>query len=98
LEETRIGHYWDLVALMEKHIIFRRIIKISVYYLVGFCLVAEESLMMMMMMKCGLNKHFLYKWLVFYYEWKLQLQLQIVATFKAEGFVDSAATAATTSC
>jgi hypothetical protein len=97
LEETRIGHYWDLVALMEKHIIFRRIIKISVYYLVGFCLVAEESLMMMMM-KCGLNKHFLYKWLVFYYEWKLQLQLQIVATFKAEGFVDSAATAATASC
>jgi len=68
------------------------------YYLVGFCLVAEESLMMMMMMKCGLNKHFLYKWLVFYYEWKLQLQLQIVATFKAEGFVDSAATAATASC
>jgi hypothetical protein len=58
LEETRIGHYWDLVALMEKHIIFRRIIKISVYYLVGFCLVAEESLMMMMM-KYGLNKHFL---------------------------------------
>ena len=98
MEETRIGHYWDLVALMEKHIIFRRIIKISVYYLVGFCLVAEESLMMMMMMKCGLNKHFLYKWLVFYYEWKLQLQLQIVATFKAEGFVDSAATAATASC
>jgi hypothetical protein len=98
LEETRIGHYWDLVALMEKHIIFRRIIKISVYYLVGFCLVAEESLMMMMMMKCGLNKHFLYKWLVFYYEWKLQLQLQIVATFKAEGFVDSFVTAATASC
>jgi len=54
--------------------------------------------MMMMMMKCGLNKHFLYKLLVFYYEWKLPLQLQIVATFKAEGFVDSAATAATASC
>jgi len=53
---------------------------------------------MMMMMKCGLNKHFLYKLLVFYYEWKLQLQLQIVATFKTEGFVDSVATAATASC
>jgi len=35
---------------------------------------------------------------VFYYEWKLQLQLQIVATFKAEGFVDSFATTATASC
>jgi hypothetical protein len=82
---------------MEKHIIFSWLQKISVYYLVGFCLVAEES-MMMMMMKCGLNKHFLYKLLVFYYEWKLQLQLQIVATFKTEGFVDSVATAATASC
>ena len=97
MEETRIGHYWDLVAFMEKRIIFSWLQKISVYYLVGFCLVAEES-MMMMMIKCGLNKHFLYKLLVFYYEWKLQLQLQIVATFKTEGFVDSVATAATASC
>ena len=97
MEETRVGHYWDLVALMEKHIIFSWLQKISVYYLVGFCLVVEESLMMMMM-KCSLNKRFLYKLLVFHYEWKLQLQLQIVATFKTEGFVDSVATAATASC
>nr|TKS10210.1 hypothetical protein D5086_0000085690 [Populus alba] len=34
--------------------------------------------------------------LVFYYEWKPQLQLQIVAALKAEGFVDSAATVTTT--
>jgi len=55
-------------------------------------------MMMMMMMKCGLNKHFLYNLLVFYYKWKLQLQLQIVTTFKTKGFVDSVTTAATASC